>query len=132
MKPGPKPSLQCKRGHRLDSANIYRGANGRQCRICVLGNQAQAWRTTPHKRIAHRVDVLKFKYGLTLDAYHAILERQDFHCALCATEDRLEVNHDHQTSKVRGLLCGKHNKMLGLSGDNATMLRAGASYLDRC
>lgn len=44
-------------------------------------------------------------------------------------EGRLQYDHDHKTGKFRGWICGRHNKMLGLSGDDANLLDAAASYL---
>ena len=49
-------------------------------------------------------------YGLTLDQYHAILERQDFCCAICGEPEgnslytKWHVDHCHATGRVRGVL----------------------------
>jgi hypothetical protein len=49
------------------------------------------------------------KYGLSLEEYDALLAKQDERCAICGRKCALQVDHDHKTRKVRGLLCGRCN-----------------------
>jgi hypothetical protein len=42
---------------------------------------------------------------------------------------RLSIDHDHETGKVRGLLCANCNNMLGLALDNPVLLEKGAAYI---
>jgi len=75
-------------------------------------------------------------YGLTLDQYHAIVERQGERCAVCrkviAPMGRdTHIDHDHTTGKVRGLLCSECNLGLGKFKDRPDVLRAAATYLER-
>jgi hypothetical protein len=65
-------------------------------------------------------------------------EEQDGKCAICKSgikkrsKKKIEianVDHDHETGKVRALLCNHCNKMLGCGG-GSEILRIGADYLD--
>lgn len=58
-------------------------------------------------------------YGITPDEYLALLQSQGGKCALCYTAEaksrggELVVDHDHETGRVRGLLCSPCNSWLG-------------------
>lgn len=76
------------------------------------------------------------RHNLTPSDYDALLSRQDGGCAICRSSsprrrgrDRLVVDHDHQTGKVRGLLCHPCNLALGLFHDNPQRLVAAAAYV---
>ena len=71
------------------------------------------------------------RYGLTLEAVDRLLQDQSGLCAICGVADPEHVDHCHQTGRVRGLLCFNCNGGLGQFKDDADMLRAAATYLDR-
>ena len=76
---------------------------------------------------------LKKRFGITLEQYNAILERQGGVCAICNEKDpyfeNLAVDHDHNTNRVRGLLCHLCNRALGMFKDDSERLRKALSYL---
>lgn len=57
----------------------------------------------------------KARYGITREDYDLMLEGQGGTCAICGSPpkaNRLHVDHDHATGRVRGLLCTKCNTSL--------------------
>lgn len=61
---------------------------------------------------------LKKKYDISLDEYNTLLSSQDYCCAICKREHSvfkrsLAVDHNHETGKVRALLCQSCNAGLG-------------------
>jgi hypothetical protein len=85
------------------------------------------WATDADFRDRHRAR----RYGLSLQDYRAILERQGNACAICKMRAKpLCVDHCHATGKVRGFLCRNCNLGLGNYNDNPDLHRAGAAYLE--
>jgi hypothetical protein len=70
-------------------------------------------------------------YGITVEEYTAMLDKQDGVCAICKKPDskRLSVDHSHQSGKVRGLLCTKCNTALGKFDDSVDLLNTAITYL---
>lgn len=66
------------------------------------------------------------------EAYDALLAAQEGRCALCPATPktrRLNVDHDHRTMEVRGLLCHKCNRVLW-PWVTPQWLRRAADYLE--
>lgn len=78
---------------------------------------------------------IRYKYGLSLEAYQAMLEGQKHVCAVCMKpntrkgDTRLMVDHCHVTGRVRGLLCHNCNAALGMADDDPDLLERLAEYL---
>lgn len=110
-------------------------ANGRRpkCKDCnAILHKKWASKNPSSSRIRN----LKSKYGLSAEDYSMLLQSQGGGCAICRrTKDpvkkSLHVDHDHQTGKVRGVLCSLCNKGLGFFADNLKLLRNAADYLER-
>lgn len=96
----------------------------------------KAFRKTPAGKFWVRAMNLK-KYNLTPDGYDAILSAQNGVCAACGQPEcghnqfgllRLAVDHDHATGRVRGLLCMRCNRALGLLGDSVERIASLLTY----
>lgn len=76
----------------------------------------------------------KRKYGISLDDYNVMLEKQHGVCAICGKlpfgrYKRLCVDHNHDTGVVRGLLCVSCNHLLGDCYEDVNTLRLAILYL---
>src|SRR2546428_9677 len=83
--------------------------------------------------ISERARLLRM-YGITPEQYDQMLLEQQGRCKICPrrpSKRKLNIDHCHKTGKVRGLLCWRCNQMLGYAGDQASVLRGGADYLER-
>ena len=75
---------------------------------------------------------LKSKYGLTIDKYTEIFLSQNGKCAICGipiVTKECDIDHDHETGAVRGLLCGPCNTGIGMLRDNFVVAVRAAEYL---
>lgn len=85
--------------------------------------------------IKARAANLKRIYGITLNQYAELLERQEGGCALCTKRpseegQSLAIDHDHSTGEIRGLLCRYCNhRVIGRHRD-ANLLRRMAEYVE--
>jgi Recombination endonuclease VII len=103
------------------------------CRSC----HAKYHRRRRTDERVRRNDDYKTWYRITLDDYERMVAEQDGKCAICRCEPnhankrhkRLVVDHDHETGRVRGLLCNKCNRALGIFKDSVAVLEKAISYL---
>lgn len=105
----------------------YRRNRARQIR------NAQVYRERNIERI-HKWTIKRL-YGLSEQDHGDMLKRQKGVCAICMedpsqTGKRLQVDHDHKTGFVRGLLCGICNSSLRLIEDDTLLTRA-IGYIER-
>lgn len=75
------------------------------------------------------------KYGITPEEWREIYGKQEGRCAICA--DVLEqgsrktaTDHDHDTGKVRGILCWRCNPLLGWARESVDVLEKAIDYLN--
>lgn len=88
-------------------------------------------RDNPEKtRLYKQREHIKSAYGLEWDDYQEMIAERSGRCGLCGNEAKLQVDHDHVTGEVRGLLCGGCNRGLGLLGDDPEGLRNALRYLE--
>lgn len=84
--------------------------------------------------MATREDNLKYRYGIDQEEYDAILKSQGNKCKICDTKHTghkpLCVDHCHNSTRVRGLLCKKCNTSLGLLREDPKIMVNAILYLD--
>lgn len=74
------------------------------------------------------------QYNLSIEGYESLLQKQNGTCAVCnrkyVTSKSFDVDHDHKTGEVRGLLCNRCNTSLGLLQDDPALIRRLLTYLE--
>jgi hypothetical protein len=97
----------------------------------------QIRRQDPEVKQRLRGHYLRREYGLSLEAFDAMLIGQGSVCAICGSSDWGHakwqvpcVDHDHNTGEVRGIVCHICNVAIGLLRDNPKIARALADYLE--
>jgi len=135
-----KVCTYCKKRKRLSSFNIKKLPSGTlstrsYCKKC--GNVAAIlWRKN-HPELASLWDRnkrYKRDYGITEDQYQLMLKKQNGKCAICKSDSkkfkyRLHVDHNHESGKIRGLLCVRCNTGLGSLKNKASLIGA-IKYLE--
>jgi hypothetical protein len=113
-----------------DSPVVWRHSNGRSYWICRRGPSWLGGQATPESRRAYAIPS---KYGISVAEYDALLAKQGGICAICSrtcsTGRRLSVDHEHDSGRIRGLLCNSCNRAIGLFGDDPARLHAAIAYL---
>ncbi len=88
-----------------------------------------------YSKTYYRNRSLKLRYGITQTDYEKILLSQGGGCAVCQTtitgsgKDFFDVDHNHTTGAVRGLLCRHCNITLGLLEGNRELVVRLEKYL---
>jgi len=129
------------------------------CKECINEYQRQYRKTKKHKkwfRKFMKTDQYKNKsrkywgknkdkirnrriarvFGITTKDYDLMLESQGNRCAICDNSQngrRFDIDHNHITGKVRGLLCVKCNIGIGLfdSDENGSeILKKAVKYIE--
>jgi len=87
------------------------------CRKCELDIRRKY--EYPYRAEKAKYYKIKDRYGLTKEEYDSLIENNPV-CKSCKEEftNTPHVDHDHKTGIVRGLLCNKCNKALGLLNDD--------------
>lgn len=123
-------------------------SHGKTRKICngcneeVLDPKGRTFTPLP-VRMRKRKYFLMKHYGLSLDARTRILVTQNGKCAICGIveteENFLHVDHDHQCCPsntscgrcIRGLLCSKCNRALGMINDDLEIAQLLSEYVLR-
>ena len=83
------------------------------------------------RKQSNRKSHLKRKYGLSQEAFDEMLAAQGGGCAICGKPNPDNVDHDHVTGHVRGILCWNCNVCVGQFEDDEAHLAAAMAYVTR-
>ena len=146
---GVKWCPACKVEKPLDSYSICRSGKRKghpagACKECrtVLHKTRKRADPTIYERIEWPCKLKKL-YGITVEQYDTLLAEQKGRCAVCGSTSsysrnykntaraKFSVDHCHATGKVRGLLCTKCNRALGLLNDSIESVLRMSEYLKK-
>lgn len=101
-----------------------------RCKPC----HQQYKRDNPNTPKNKKAEKLQLRYGLTYEDWERIREAEGYACMICGITEselgkRLDVDHCHDSGRVRGVLCNPCNTTLGHARDNPSILEAAALYL---
>ncbi len=127
-----------------------------ECRLTILRNYkprkrqkilnrqkwARDWAKKNRIPLQEKDRDLKRKFGITLDQYTEMLQTQGGVCALCGEPEKaidkrsgkpknLSVDHNHDTGKVRALLCTNCNHGIGSLQEDVTRLQKAIQYIEQ-
>lgn len=117
-----------------EAARIWRQANKSSLKAAqqkYRRKHAEKLRIKRKERKYSRDFHLRKNYGISEEQYCQMVVNQGGLCLLCQKKRkrRLDVDHDHNTSEVRGLLCQNCNRLLGWANDDTDVLERAIQYL---
>jgi hypothetical protein len=128
------------------------------CKDCHREQMRQHYETNPERRVDRCARAKEWarenrgriraknlaRYDITPDEYDRMYDAQVGKCAICSADgyrfgsggeatryNVLCVDHNHDTGAVRGLLCMRCNRAIGMLGDDRAVLAAAIEYLKR-
>lgn len=120
-----KPCLGC---GATKEAPHHRGQ--RYCKPCI--EAGRIWRRQ-RNAVNCWERMIYQRYKLRPEDYKRMLTKQKGRCAICRGKQkiRLSVDHNHNTKKLRGLLCVKCNTSLGYIEGRKQWMKKAYAYLRR-
>lgn len=90
-------------------------------------------RREKHRKMNRSVCLRRY-HGITLDDFEAMERDQEGRCAICKKprqkgDRNLNVDHDHSTMRIRGLLCDPCNRGIGLLKESEEIMKSAIEYL---
>lgn len=135
--------IQC--GVLLTEENWSKRNNAHKCKSCKNSDSRNYYHNNRErllKRMRERDPEgrweynIKRWYGITAEEYYRILEEQNGGCGICGSQEprgkrlkKFHIDHCHASGKVRGVLCGPCNLLIGAVNDDPLILETAAAYL---
>lgn len=107
-----------------------------ECRECTYQRHKEyASRPTVRARLKEQglLRAMQVLYGLSAEEYKTLCETQTF-CLICLTSfegKKRNVDHNHVTGEVRGLLCDSCNLFIGLVKEDTNIISKMIKYLEK-
>jgi hypothetical protein len=130
-------TYRCKKC-RAEVSLKWNKANPEKVKEANLKNREKrkAFYSSPEGVLSSRRAHLKRMFGLSLEDYDIMSEKQNHQCAICGRPEMnnknkvLCVDHNHTTGEIRALLCGLCNSGLGKFLENKQLLMNAIKYIE--
>lgn len=124
-------TASCKDCHYLKRKRYFESEKGRE--VHRLSNAK--YHRTERGQVMRRKHHLKRNYGITLEQFAALIEKQKGLCDCCGDvlgePKQTHVDHDHETGEIRGVVCGPCNRTIGHSLESTERLDRAIRYLEK-
>ncbi len=127
-----KTSRKVKKCEQCSKDIVGRRSHSKYCSsVCQKKARGAVWRATKGRDV-----YLRREYGISEEQYNKLLEEQDHCCAVCGRNKtefnkHLNVDHNHTTGEIRGLLCTNCNHRLIGKHTDGSLLRKMAEYVEQ-
>jgi len=133
--PKTKICTKCGIRRKLEEYHIQKGGkfgHKTSCKKCTNTIYKQ-----PYNSIRARKNQIKYQYGMSIEDYNILLNKQNNKCAICESKfvnnnkhKYFHIDHCHKTNIIRGLLCARCNVGLGYFNDDLNILKQAVYYLE--
>jgi hypothetical protein len=69
------------------------------------------------------------RYGIGAEEVDELIRQQGGLCAVCGRREAKQVDHDHETGVVRGIVCLLCNAAMGAFHDDPNLIRRAIAYV---
>jgi hypothetical protein len=111
--------------------NLSKDGRQTRCKTCIRDYQ----QLRAAKGYVQEGNLIR-RYGINLEDFVRLSRQQNSVCKICGSPDgdkkgrRLSIDHDHDTGEVRGLLCNRCNRAIGMFNDDIELMKQAISYLE--
>jgi len=125
---------KCKNKYRKLCKNCQRKAVNKENRKEYIKkyNKENERRLQEYRKKWFQKNKYRLNYNITSKDVDNMLIKQNYKCAICdrpLIETKRNIDHNHKTNKVRGLLCAKCNHGLGMFNDDLNLLKKAVFYI---
>lgn len=122
-------------GIKKSISDFYKGR--KECKDCK-NKAAREFRKNNPEKVAkykerHNWYLKERRYGISKKEYENLLKLQNNKCAICLSEfnstKNTHIDHCHNSSRIRGILCNGCNISLGQFEDNIEFMQNAIKYL---
>ena len=128
---GMKWCRDCGEVKQLEEFVLSKSAPSGRGSYCKPCQNARTYESRQRLHGGSREYHLRRRYGIGVKVFDEMLEDQDGKCLICEKPAPEHVDHDHETGKVRGILCFNCNQGLGNFRDDMRSLIRAVNYLMR-